>query len=158
MRPLVELGWYDGVVTGLQLDLGATAIRASGGYMPLVLLVSPDDTNGELDVFSTLEVLHSGQFNTDLLWYFWGPTRQSRIGLSLGYHYNTILKHGAGLAFQGEAALDVDVSIYYTLGLAVYWRGDAHAERELGRSDASFNFPFGAGLQGGAAIGLLFSL
>lgn len=150
VTPFAEIGWYDGAVSGLQLDVGGLAVRASLGYMPVLLL--------EGEPAEDFHWLHSLQVNAELIGFVWKPTDHSRIGLSAGYHYNTRLEHGAGVAFQGEAALDDEVIVFYTFGLAWYWRGNERARAELNRPDADFNFPFGAGFQGGANVGLRFAL
>src|SRR5690348_3117304 len=110
LSPLVEIGWYDGCVGGLQVDTGAIALRATGGYFPILLLVTERDRPGD---FLDVELLHSAQGNADVIWFFHAPSPRSRIGLSLGYHYNSILQHGVGLAFQGEAALADELIIEY---------------------------------------------
>lgn len=151
--PLVEIGWYHGVVAGFQLDLGPAALRVSGGYLPIILALASEDE--AFDPTPTLEVIHSAQINAEAIAYFWTPTARSRVGFSIGYHYNTVLHHGMTLSFQGEAELAEHVSVYGTFGVAVYFRGDALAGAALDRPDASFSVPFGATVQGGGAAGLI---
>lgn len=154
LGPLVEIGWYHGVVAGFQIDLGPAAFRASGGYLPIILALASED--GAFDPTPTLEIIHSAQVNADMIAYLWTPTVRSRVGFSLGYHYNTALHHGMDLAFQGEAEVAEHVSVYATIGVAVYFRGDALARTALDRPDASFTVPFGAGVQVGGGAGLIF--
>lgn len=139
----------------MQLDTGAIALRATAGYFPILLLVTERDRPG---AFLDVELLHSAQGNADVIWFFHAPSPRSRIGLSLGYHYNSILQHGVGLAFQGEAALSGELVIEYTFGLALFPRGSARARDALGRESVDFNFPFGAGFQGGGGAALRFPL
>jgi hypothetical protein len=157
VAPLVQLGWYDGCAGGVQFDAGAIALRASFAYFPVILIVREDGFSAGSD--SSLELLHSAQGNADFLWYFAAPGERSRIGLSVGYRYNTLLLHGVGLAFQGDVTLSDSVRLLYTFGLSLHWQGSDRVRDELGlTSDATFNFPFGAGFQGGAGVGLAFPL
>jgi hypothetical protein len=144
------------LAAGAQWNLGVFALRGSFGYFPLVLSVDDDVFD---DNAPSYEVLHSYQLNADAAYYFWAPAKSSRLGLSFGYRYNSELAHGAAVGLQVEADVSKSLAVMVLFALSMYPDGDDRARQALNESsEAKFNFPFGAGLQGGLGIGMRFNL
>lgn len=153
--PLVALvgdaGFLTGVAAGAQLDLRWIGLRATAGYMPLlVALVTVEGDAVDFNFFNT------AQLNVELFSLFLEPTPTARVGAALSYRYNTLLQHGAGAAFDALVTLRRRLALHVAAGLTVYPRGNARVERELGPFvEASFPGPE---VQGTASVGLVFGL
>jgi hypothetical protein len=141
---LVLLHLADGIGAGGQLRFGAFGLRASAGYQPLLFVV--DRRVDDQDV-GEIEFMSSGQLNLDVV-----LLSQSEIGASLGYRYNTLLGHGAALAFQSMFELwQQDFS--FSVPLMYYPQGTNQVLDELGlSSEYHVNFPFGGGIQYGVGV------
>ncbi len=141
---LVLLHLADGIGAGGQLRFGAFGLRASAGYQPLLFVV--DRRVDDQDV-GDLEFMSSGQLNLDVL-----LLSQAEMGASLGYRYNTLLGHGAALAFQSMFELwRQDFS--FSIPLMYYPEGTNQVLDELGLSSQyKINFPFGGGIQYGIGV------
>lgn len=153
--PLVALvgdaGFLTGVAAGAQLDLRRIGLRATAGYMPLlVALVTTEGETVDFNFFNT------AQLNVELFSLFLEPTPTARVGAALSYRYNTLLQHGAGAAFDALVTLRRRLALHVAAGLTVYPRGNGRVEREIGPFvEASFPGPE---VQGTASVGLVFGL
>jgi hypothetical protein len=153
VSPLILAGYSDGIVAGAQWDHGIFALRATAGYMPLLLILADEETKQ----FDRLELINSAQVNADVLLLPITAGKTSRLGLSLGYRYNTALRHGVALGGQVEAELSDAVTVLAMLNFVVFPEGNQLARDALGDPPGvDFNFPFGAGFQGGMGLGLKF--
>ena len=146
-------GYSDGIVAGGQWDQGIFALRATAGYMPVLLIIADRRTKQ----FERFELINSAQVNADAMLLPIKVGKKGRLGFSLGYRYNTALRHGVALGGQVEADLSDAVTVLAMLNFVVFPKGNELARAELGNPpDVDFNFPFGAGFQGGMGLGLKF--
>jgi hypothetical protein len=145
LEGLVLLHLADGLGLGGQLRYGHWGLRASVGYQPLLFLI--DDDPGD-QTFGAFEFSNSAQLNVDTLLLF-GP---SESGVSLGYRYNTLLGHGAGVAYQTSFDL-WSQRFAFSIPLLYFPEATARVRREFGLSSQyDVNFPFGAGIQYGVGV------
>jgi hypothetical protein len=141
---LVLLHLADGVGAGGQLRLGAFGLRATAGYQPLLFVVDRDVDDQDV---GDIEFMSSGQLNLDVL-----LLSQSEMGASLGYRYNTLLGHGAALAFQSMFEL-WGQHFSFSIPVMYFPEGTNQVLDELGlSSEYRINFPFGAGIQYGVGV------
>jgi hypothetical protein len=149
-----QIGWYHGLAVGGELRLGNAGLRASGGANLIILTLVDADTYS----LSSIEVFGTGQLNADAYLFF--PLQGGAdLGLSVGAKYNTLLGFGIGGAFEVRKQLRPRLGLGVSVGLVYYPDGaDRLVEKEGFPPDVEFNFPFGAGLQGGGGVALTFDL
>lgn len=152
---VVLAGNSDGLAAGVQFDVGLFATRASIGYFPLLLSLTdpPGDPQPDSPQF---EFFHTYQLNADALMFPLAASAKSRLGLDLGYRYNSRLGHGAAFGGQGEFDLWPSTSVLAMIVFSVFPEGNRRVRAALGEPDKELNFPFGAGLSGGLGLGLKF--
>jgi hypothetical protein len=144
---LVLLHLADGIGAGGQLRFGAFGLRATVGYEPLLFVVDRRVDDQDVGKF---EFMSSGQLNFDVL-----LLSQSQLGASLGYRYNTLLGHGAALAFQSMFEL-WGQDFGFSIPLMYYPEGTDEVLGELGLSSQyHINFPLGGGIQYGVGVAWL---
>jgi hypothetical protein len=144
---LVLLHVGDGFGAGGQIHWGRVGLRASMAYYPAFFNV---DNDGGGD--RTFELVHSAQLNLDMLLL----ATKSGLGASLGYRYNTLLGHGAAVAFQGMFEL-WQQRFSFSFPVMYYPEGTDRVRQELGlSSEYRINYPFGGGMQFGAGVAWLF--
>lgn len=153
--PLVALvadaGFVTGLAAGAQLELRWIGVRATAGYMPLlVALVTTEGDAVDFNFFNT------AQLNFDLFSHVLEPRPGARIGVAFSYRYNTLLHHGAGVGFDALVALRPRLALHVIAGLTYYPAGNERVEAAVG-SFAEASFP-GPSVQGTASIGLAFGL
>jgi hypothetical protein len=116
VHPLILAGYSDGLAAGVEFGMGDFALRGSAGYMPLIFSITNADDLG----FERFEFRNSAQANADVLFLPWARGSGNRVGLSLGYRYNTLLTHGFALGGQVEATLSDDLTLLVMFNLAFY--------------------------------------
>lgn len=148
---VADAGFITGLAAGPQLDLRWIGLRATAGYMPLIVaLVTTEGDAVDLNFFNT------AQLNLDLFSHILEPRPGARIGVAFSYRYNTLLHHGAGVGFDALVALRPRLALHIIAGLTVYPAGNDQVEAAVGPfSEASFPGP---SVQGGASVGLGFGL
>lgn len=148
---VADAGFVTGLAAGAQLELRWIGVRATAGYMPLlVALVTTEGDPVDFNFFNT------AQLNLDLFSHFLEPRPGSRLGVALSYRYNTLLRHGAGAAFDALVSLRPRLALHVIAGLTYYPAGNERVEAAVG-SFAEASFP-GPSVQGTASIGLAFGL
>ena len=148
---LVEVGQAAGVSAGAQLSMGRLGLRALGGWNPVTILASDPDTfqARSFHIFST------GQLTADAFALPFEGTPGVLIGVAGGYRYNTLLGHGFGAGVEIQIARSRHVGWHIHGGLNYFPDGESNLIREKHLpADSQFNFPFGAGLQGGVSFGI----
>lgn len=148
---VADVGLLTGIAGGAQLELGRVGLRATAGYLPLlVALLRLDEDPVALRFF------HSAQLNLDLFSLFLQPTPAARLGLALSYRFNTLLRHGAGAAFDALVTLRRRLALHLGAGLTYYPAGHDRVAAAGGPFRGSA-FP-GPALQGLISVGLVFGL
>jgi hypothetical protein len=146
-------GNADGLAVGGQADLGRVAARASFGYFPLLLSLTDPVASQQADP-PRYEFFHTYQANADAMLFPVAASPTSRLGLDLGYRYNSELGHGVAFGGQGEFDLWPSASVLAMIMFSVFPDGPERMRAKLGEPDKELNFPFGAGLMGGLGLGL----
>ena len=152
---VATLGWYDGAAVGAELRLGPVGARASAGGNLIMLTVSDSETE-EIDSFHAFA---TGQGNADLYAFPIRFDNGLELGVSAGGRFNTLLGLGFGGALEARRQLGPRTGLRAALGFTAFPDGeDRLVEKEDFPADAEFNFPLGAGLQGGAQVALTYDL
>jgi len=150
VSPLFIAGNAEGVGGGLQLDASIFALRGSFTYMPLFAGVGQDEAGNT----ESVEALHSYQVNADLLLFFWAPSDASRIGVSGGYRYNDVLRHGVAWGLQVEADLAEHSTLFLSLSTSFFPEGNERALDALGNPEKEVDFLYGPSFLSGLGVGL----
>jgi hypothetical protein len=148
---VVDVGPYTGGALGAQVGVSGLGLRASAGWNPLLVSTTAPDTlrTSSLHVFST------GQVNVDAFALPFRSASGALVGGSAGYKYNSVLGHGASVAFDAQLVRSRRVRWHFQAGVVYYPDGTERvsAERAIPQGD-HISFPFGARWQAGASIGL----
>jgi hypothetical protein len=139
----------DGIGAGGQLRAGAFGLRASVGFETMFFIA---DDNTEDAKMGRFEFASGLQVNVDTLLVFGAAER----GASVGYRYNSVLGHGAAIAYQSTLQAFGERFVFY-VPIIYFPEGTSLARKELDLSSRHrINFPFGAGLQYGMGIAWMF--
>lgn len=146
---LALLSFADGIGLGAQLRRGALGLRATVGYDAMLFIADDDPQDTKMGSF---EFASSLQLNLDSLLVFGAAER----GASIGYRYNTVLGHGAAVAYQ--STLDaLGQRFIFTVPFIYFPQGTERVRKELGLSRGHrINYPFGAGFQYGMGLAWAF--
>jgi len=149
---VAELGVITGLAVGGQLRAGSFGARISGGWNPVFVVVSNSST---LKVES-FHAYSSLQLNADLLALPLAGAPGADLGVVGGYRYSTVLGHGVFLGLEGQLRRSARFGFHLQAGVIYFPSGADRVTRDKGLpANAEYNFPFGAGLQYGATLGVL---
>lgn len=140
-----------GVAVGGEIRFGMAGLRATGGGYLVSALVSEADTH-EIDSF---EIYGTWQLNGELFLFPVRLASGNEIGFSLALRRSGLLGTGGGVAFELRRQLRPRLGLSVSGGFAIFPDGDERIrdQKELGPG-VDLNYPFGAGLQTGATVGL----
>jgi len=148
---LAEAGLVDGFGLGLRAGLPRVGLDLSAGYLPMLATYSQDaEHTPKYKVLSALQANATAYFGL----YRTGP--RAEIGVAVGYKYNTVLKHGVGVAYYAQYDLAEHWALHMFIGPAIFPRADRGIRDKAGWPDQG---SVGSGiswLQGGVGVALAF--
>lgn len=147
---LVTLGSYTGFGGGVQLGTPALGVRASAGWVPLLIAVAGPDEEPEPKFYSGYQLAGDAYARAV-------ESRQgANVGVSLGYRYHSLLGSGAALGGYGTFGLNKALDGFVQGGLVWFFSGedelrekkadDLPEEVEFGWPGPAFNYLISIGI------------
>ncbi len=146
-----DIGAYSGFGGGVRAGTRTAGVEGSYGWLPILIALqnTPADSP-HFEFFST------GQANAAVYWLFFKPGPRADAGLTLGWKYDTLLGHGAGVGGYAQVDLTRALALHVYGGLSIYPRGEPRLRDTAAiPDDAGFAFPspnFQLGAGGGLVL------
>jgi hypothetical protein len=102
-----------------------------------------------------LALLEGYQLNLALYVGVYRPNPGTDLGFSVGYKYNTLLRHGVGAAFYLQRELGAHFGLLFFVGPAVFPRAERGIREKTGWAGGSVSSGI-AWHQGGVGVSLVF--
>lgn len=135
---LLAIGSYTGFGGGVQLGSPAWGLRASVGWVPLLISLEEPEADPELKFF------HGYQVAGDLYLRATAARKGANIGVTSGYRYHSLLGSGAALGGYGTFRINAALDGFVQGGLVWFFSGeDELREKEADElpEDAKFGWP-----------------
>ncbi|HEU5074340.1 MAG TPA: hypothetical protein VFU02_09205 [Polyangiaceae bacterium] len=121
---LVTLGSYTGFGGGLQLGSPALGLRASAGWVPVLVSYQEAEEEPELKLYSGYQL--AGDAYARAL-----ETRQgASIGVTTGYRYHSLLGSGVALGGYGTFRINAALDGFVQGGLVWFFSGEDRLRKE----------------------------
>ncbi|HEY6728572.1 MAG TPA: hypothetical protein VI197_31390 [Polyangiaceae bacterium] len=133
---LLTLGSYTGFGGGVQLGTPAVGVRASAGWVPVLISYEEPEEDPELKLYSGFQLAGDA--------YLRGlETRHgASIGVTSGYRYHSLLGNGAALGGYGTFRLNDALDGFVQGGLVWFFSGEDKLREKKG-DDLPENVKFG---------------
>jgi hypothetical protein len=141
---------YDGFGLGVRSLGPRFGLDVSAGFHPVFATHSTDP-----EKFPKLRLLSAYQLNASFYLALHRSNRHTDVGLSLGYKYNTLVRHGVGAAFYLQREFAAHWALLFFAGPAVFPEAEARIRSKAGWRSGSVSSGM-AWLQGGLGVSLAF--
>jgi hypothetical protein len=140
-----RIGTFWGFGVGARAGHPYVGADVSGGWKPVLVTLNAPGADPELEGY------HAWQLNGHVYVMF-NPGSGFVAGLTAGYRYNSLLRHGVALGFDGTINLGDYLGLHLTAGPVFFPKGDDRVrETHDIPDDVEFSFP---GPGGQLALGL----
>lgn len=134
---LLTIGSYTGFGAGVQLGTPAVGIRASAGWVPLLVSYTLPEQDSQLKLYSGYQLAGDA--------YMRGMQgkRGANIGVTSGYRYHRLLGSGIALGAYATFRLNRVVEGFVQGGLVWFFSGEDRLRQERGEipDEAEFSWP-----------------
>jgi hypothetical protein len=113
------LGLIDGLGAGVRVGTPRIGLDLSGGYLPILATYSQDTEHKP-----KYEVLSSFQANATAYFGLYRTGPRTDIGISAGYKYDTVLRHGVCAAFYMQYDVGEHWALHIFAGPAIFPKAD----------------------------------
>jgi hypothetical protein len=144
---MLHIGQLVGFGGGVQAGSRDVGLRASAGWVPLLLAVTNPNQTVDLKFHGAFMVAPDAYLRLATV------RETTHIGTQAGYRYNSLLGHGLAAGGYVEFALGKMEGLV-SGGLMVFPDGESRVRREEGAPGLRFSFP-GPGVVFGASLGLV---
>jgi hypothetical protein len=142
---LLNLGQFTAFGGGAALGTRAVGVRATAGWLPLLLYSNPD-----LHFYSGFQV------GPDLYARIFSPQPTVDIGAVVGYRYSNLVGHGFTVGGYAQLPFNHEIDINVSGGFLFFPDGNDHLIQEANLpAGTQFSFP-GASFNFGLSAGLAF--
>jgi len=153
-----RIGLFSGFGAGIRAGHPYVGADISGGWQPIWIVIQKQVIGSSSSSSMDFEGWHSGQFNGHVYVSF-NPYSKFVFGVSAGYRYNSLLKHGLAIGFDGLLNLTDLLALQFNLGPIIHPEGDSIIEEDLASEYGedvgdSFSFPRPS-VQIGLGVGLM---
>jgi hypothetical protein len=148
---LVMAGLIDGFGLGARVGTPRIGLDLSAAYVPTLATYSQDTQHAP-----KYKLLSALQANATAYFGLYRASPRTDIGISAGYKYNTVLKHGVSAAFYTQYDIAEHWALHMFVGPAIFPRADRGIRDKAGWPDQG---SVGSGLswmQGGFGLSLAF--
>ena len=118
---------YDGFGLGTRVLGPRIGFDLSAAYRPIFVTYTSDPER-----FPKLALLEGYQLNASLYVGVYRPNARTDLGFTLGYKYNTLLRHGVGAAFYVSRELSRHFVFCFVVGPAVFPRAEREVRKKTG--------------------------
>jgi len=147
---LVGTAGGEGLGLGLRGGAPRLGLEVTGSWTPILATYSPNSRDVSFEFFSTF------QLNTSAYFSFYRSSPRTDMGIAAMYQYNTLLHHGAGLAFYAQYDLSHKWALHFTAGLVIFPKAQ-ELLRATGRFEPGGSINSGiSAARGGVAVSLAF--
>ncbi len=151
---LLSAGPFTSFGAGVSFGTPRFGLRATAGWVPIILATTTTDEEGEEDV--DLDIHGSLQVAPDLYVMVSQPKSWGGFGLQGGYRYNSVLGSGVGAGAFGQFHVKRSMDLVVNAGLMVFPDGEEGLREEADLAeDVEFGFP-GPEIQLSASVALGF--
>lgn len=133
---LLAIGSYTGFGGGVQLGSPKLGVRASVGWVPLLISIEQPEEEPELKLYSGYQLAGDGYVRAV------EGKQGANIGVSLGYRYLSLLGSGVALGGYGSFRINKTIDGFVQGGLVWFFSGEDHL-REKKSDDFPDNAKFG---------------
>jgi len=135
---LLAIGSYTGFGGGVQLGSPKLGVRASVGWVPLLISLEQPDEEPELKLYSGYQLAGDGYVRAV------EGKQGANIGVSLGYRYLSLLGSGVALGGYGSFRINKTIDGFVQGGLVWFFSGEDHLRKKKSDDfpdDVEFGWP-----------------
>jgi hypothetical protein len=143
-------GAYNGFGLGLRGGSPRVGLDASFAFFPVLATYSPDQ-----QTFPKFKLLLGYEASASIYLGFYRPDSRTDLGITFGYKYSSLLRHGFGVAFYLQRDLSAHLTLQAFIGPTIFPNAEDQIRKETGWTGGSVSSGL-AWHQGGAGVSLAF--
>ncbi|HMJ56896.1 MAG TPA: hypothetical protein VK540_32735 [Polyangiaceae bacterium] len=120
-------GSYNGFGLGARAGSLRVGVDASFAFLPVFATYSPDP-----ETFPDFKLLASFQTNAAIYVGLYRPGPRTDLGIALGYKYNSLLRHGASVAFYLQQELGAHFTLQGFVGPNIFPEAEDRIREKTG--------------------------
>jgi hypothetical protein len=125
-------GSYNGLGLGFRAGWPRIGVDASFAYLPIFATHSPNP-----EKFPTFKLMSSFQTNASIYIGLYRPKPRTDLGITFGYRYSSLLRHGVGVAFYLQHELAAHWTLQGFVGPTIFPAAEDQIRQETGWAHGS---------------------